>query len=165
MGSRFLFSMRRIKLTQGFWATVDDEDFNRLCRFRWHIRSGYASRSTGANTFRFMHHDIVAPRHRMVVDHKNGNRLDNRRSNLRVCTPSENNANQVKRQGTSSRFKGVYWEAERGLWVTKVMNRQRHRVTIGRFKNEDVAGMAYDLWMLDMFGSFAQPNKPPVLYG
>jgi len=86
--------MRKIALTQGKFAVVDDIDFDNLSQFRWHaVRIGqiwYAGRSAKVNgCFKEwrMQWDIMG---HILVDHKNGNGLDNRQENLRPCTKAQN---------------------------------------------------------------------------
>jgi hypothetical protein len=92
--------MKEIKLTKGKTAIVDDEDFDRLSQYKWQFAViGYARRTVyvkgkkGRQTL-YMHRDILATPSDMFTDHINGNRLDNRKENLRVCTQAENNRNR-----------------------------------------------------------------------
>jgi hypothetical protein len=108
--------------------------------------------------------------HRMLmpgvkeIDHHDGSGLNNRRSNLRPATRSMNRANQRKRSGCSSRFKGVSWNKRARYWRVQIMvNSEPHH--LGYFTSEIDAACAYDTAALKHFGEFAVLNlpKPPSL--
>ena len=102
---------KSIPLTKGKFALIDDEDYDWLMQWKWVYSNGYAFRwSKGGKKYRkgtFMHRMICNTSVGMLTDHINGNKLDNRRSNLRICTASDNQANRIKLHKTSSSFKGV----------------------------------------------------------
>ncbi len=106
------FSMKYIPLTQGRQAIVDDDDYEALKVVKWYVSSGYAVRSVASSGPR---RQVVIRMHRLIAcapdgiwtDHINGNRLDNRKCNLRICTPAENNRNVGKRKHNTSGYKGV----------------------------------------------------------
>ncbi len=89
----------------------------------------------------------------MWVDHKNRNKLDNRRSNLRVATPRENASNRGPRAHTS-RFKGVTWH-RCGRWQVVCAGKY-----VGLFVDESSAAAAYDRAAHERYGSFAYLNFP-----
>lgn len=95
----------------------------------------------------FMHRVIcgLEPGDRRVVDHINGDTLDNRRANLRVVTPAQNAQNQGARAG---RFRGVSFDKSRGLWLASATLNGK-RTTIGRYATEDEAGLAAAAWRAD----------------
>jgi len=105
--------IRYIPLTRGLFAIVDAEDYEWLSQYKWHVqfadykRTCYAARN-GRGTSVFMHRMIMKPPKGKVVDHINGNGLDNRRCNLRICSRKENSFNRAKRLNAKSRFIGVY---------------------------------------------------------
>ena len=98
---------KEIQLTQGKVAVVDDEDYEMLIGLgvRWCLNDGYAFNAQYGRMHRFL---MSAPTNRMV-DHVNGDKLDNRRENLRLATSSENQANRRAVRG-ASKFKGVTWQ-------------------------------------------------------
>jgi hypothetical protein len=87
-------------------------------------------------------------------DHINRDSFDNRRSNLRVATYSQNSANSSKRTGTSSKYKGVIWFKRDSLWMARICSRH-----LGYFKLEIDAARAYNKAAIDMFKEFANLNK------
>jgi hypothetical protein len=112
-------SVRYIPLTQGKYAIVDAEDYERVSRYKWCLsRTGkqlYAQRRTGGKTIR-MHQFIMKPPKGMVVDHIDGNGLNNRRSNLRICTRPENTRNRRRNPNTASGYKGVWHDKKTGKY-------------------------------------------------
>lgn len=105
-------------------ALVDAVDFQELSKWRWRKTShGYIARGLRVNGKQkqvYMHRHIMSPERGMVVDHKNGNGLDNRRSNLRVCTQAQNVANSRMKNTNTSGFKGVCWSEPMQKWVARL---------------------------------------------
>lgn len=91
------------------------------------------------------------------IDHKNGNKLDNRMENLRTATRSQNMMNQTKWDKCTSKFKGVSWHKPSNKWVAKIC-KNRKMYHIGYFDDEKKAAQAYNNMALIMFGSFARIN-------
>ena len=150
--------MRKIELTQGKHALVDDADYESLNQLRWHYSNrGYAQRNGT-----LMHRVIMATPIGLDTDHINGDKLDNRKSNLRICTRQENCLNKVgKRNNALSQYKGVYLlkTGKYSYWRADI-TRGKSILQIGYFKNERHAAMAYDLWAKDLHGEFAKTNFP-----
>jgi hypothetical protein len=163
--------MREIELTQGKMAIVDDEDFEWLNSMTW-----CAARKTTPNAVRFvsqtsiwdrenersinisMHQMIMGrPLHGLVIDHVNGDPLDNRRANLRYATLADNVRNRKKYKATASRFKGIYWEPERQCWRAAVWIGGKQK-RLGRFKEERDAAAAYNEGAKLHYGAFALLN-------
>ena len=153
-----------IPLTQGKFAIVDAEDYERLSKYKWHVDKGdstyYAARGIVGKNFR-MHREILNAPEGLVVDHRNHNGLDNRRENLRLCTVAENNMNRrpSKRANKSSRFKCVSWDKRRKRYQAYIQQNGK-TVRIGRFKSEVAAAKAYDEKAKELFGEFAYLNFP-----
>ena len=93
----------------------------------------------------------------MEVDHINGNGLDNRKANLRLCTRAQNQMNSIKRTGKSSIFKGVSWHKNAWKWRANIKINQKD-IHIGYFDTELEAAEAYDIEAIRLFGSFAKTN-------
>ena len=147
--------MAKIQLTNGGIALIDDEDLERVTRhrwYRWHHPGGPVYvRRTGDKLG--LHNFVTGAK---GVDHINGNGLDNRRSNLRVCTQAENQQN--RRQNLtrrSSRYKGVSWDKARNRWTAQICAK-----SLGRFTDEEDAARAYDDAARRRFGEFARLNFP-----
>jgi len=159
---------KRIPLTQEQFTIVDDADFKWLNQWKWHYQSkGYAARSVqknGKTRLILMHRAILGVPAGMYSDHINGDRLDNRRMNLRICTNSQNSMNRRKRSGCSSIYKGVYWEKAINKWRARIKLHGK-RKDIGYFDDEQEAARAYDQAALELFGKFAQLNYPGLLGG
>lgn len=148
---------------RGF-AIVDDQDYDRLIQFKWHNQEGYAKHSQWLNgtCVGIQMHNVVlgfAPSKDRVVDHINGNSLDNRRENLRIVTQQQNMFNRTKlAKGGTSKYKGVYWNKQRGMWRAKITldYRTRH---LGYFESETEAAIAYDNEATILFGECAKLNN------
>ena len=161
-GTKLKDKMRKIQLTQGKIALVDDEDFKWLSRWKWHICNGYAARkiynpeTQKTGDIRYMHRVILATPKDLHTDHINGNPLDNRRINLRTCTNSQNNMNRHKTRG-SSKFKGVHWSKKREKWQAQIWKDSKIR-HLGRFVSEEEAALVYNKAARKLFGKFARVN-------
>ncbi len=151
--------VKGILLTDGLYAYVDACDYDQISRYTWRlVGGGYAGRSEKGKTI-LMHRQIMKPPKGMVVDHARGNKLDNSRDNLRVCTRSENARNKVKHRRASSRFKGVYYDRRKGKWFAAICFEGRLRY-LGWFDDEVEAARAYDRGAVELFGEFARLNFP-----
>jgi len=158
--------MREIELTQGKVALVDDADYERINRHQWYtFRTGrhwYAARQSptvGGNRHTiYMAREIMVAQSDEWVDHKNNEAtLDNRHSNLRICTNSQNQANSKKRAGCSSKHKGVSWNKGTNKWMAYIKVHSK-RIYLGLFDDEDDAGRAYSVAAFKHFGEFARTN-------
>ena len=151
--------VRLIPLAEGFYAYVDAADYEWLSQWQWHMASGgYAARSVKGRQI-FMHREIMQPPEGMVVDHVDGNKANNCRFNLRVCTRRENQGNLPKQRGTRSRFKGVSYDKRRDRYFAQCDFGGKHR-WLGFFDDEVEAARAYDRAAVEECGEFARVNFP-----
>ena len=151
--------MKEVPLTRGHVALVDDEDFDAVSALKWcYDGHGYAVHRFGPGDARRMHRFIMQPRVGLQVDHINGDGLDNRRCNLRVVLPWQNNANQRKTRGTSE-FKGVSWRPDLGKWTAHIKS-FGIAYYLGVFEDEEEAAQAYDRAAVSLFGAHARLNFP-----
>lgn len=150
--------VRQIPVGDGCYAYVDAADYEWLSQWTWHLQNGYAVRRKKRKTI-YMHREIMQTPQGMIVDHKNRNKLDNTRDNLRNCTYAENTANQTRRRGTSSRFLGVSYKKDHKKWCAQFPQNGRSRC-IGYFTDEVDAARAYDRRAVEMLGAAARLNFP-----
>lgn len=134
-----IFNRRGVIVATG---RLDAADFEWLGRFRWNLTShGYLRRSADGRKV-YMHREVTGlqPGDGMEVDHINGDKCDNRRSNLRVVTHQQNSQNRHYGYGTS-RHRGVSWSDANNGWVAVVrIDGERHH--LGTFKTEQAAADA-----------------------
>lgn len=150
-----------VPLTRGKVAIIDSCDAHLILPYKWHATAkGYAARRPrkGGPT-EFMHRVILGlPIGERVLeaDHINRDRLDNRRSNLRVATSSLNSANAGRTIGISG-LRGVTWQPRCGRWRARIeVNGREH--FLGHFSSVEEAARAYDIAALEHFGVFATLN-------
>lgn len=146
--------MKKIPLTQGKFALVNNKDYARLSKKKWTFDK-YAVRrqKLGKYTYRkvYMHREIMGEPEG-IVHHKNSCKIDNRRRNLRVGTDADNaRGKRLKVPGTSSRFRGVSWDKEGKVWFA-TLQRDRKTFYCGRFGTEEAAARARDKKAIELFG-------------
>lgn len=137
-------------LTNAKETIVDDDMFEYLSQFKWHTnKHGYVKRNLtcldGKSRCFSLHHVIIGrPLNGLQVDHINGDKLDNRKENLRIVTLRQNNQNrkEFRNQTKSSRFLGVFWDKNLGKWRAAITI-NRKMIHLGVFVNEETASLAY----------------------
>jgi hypothetical protein len=155
------FVMKYIELTQGKRAMVDDEDYEELSRWRWCVRRGkntyYAVRGCRIEEKQRklpMHRVIMNTPQGMDTDHINGDGLDNRKCNLRVCTRTQNNYNIGRNKLNVSGYKGVGWHKSNEKWRARIRINKK-RVNLGYFETPELAYQAYCNKAKEVHGEFA----------
>jgi hypothetical protein len=155
-------SVRYVSLTKGLFAIVDAADYERVRRHAW-CASGtgkrmYAYRHDRKGRTIAMHRFLTNCPKGLVVDHIDGNGLNNRQGNLRVCTQQQNLYNSGPK-GKSSKYKGVCRDKAKNKWVVHIWYDHRN-VFLGRFDDEVEAARTYDRTAYEFFGEYAYLNFP-----
>jgi hypothetical protein len=163
---RFGYAFRRIPLTQGRFAIVDPQDYQRLSKYKWRLcrTKGksvlYAERSIrlpgGKYSRLLMHRQLIGTPEGYIIDHINGCGLDNRRANLRLATVAQNAWNSKKRNPRSG-YKGVWLAKDKGLWRAAIVCHGR-RIHLGYFTDKIDAAKAYDDAAIKYYKEFASLN-------
>ncbi|MBK8139547.1 MAG: HNH endonuclease [Chloroflexi bacterium] len=162
-----------IQLTQGYVAIIDAADAD-IAQFKWtaHLKKGrdavYAYRHTrtdGGKIERIFLHRLILCRMMQrtfargeLVDHINRDGLDCRRANLRVATPSQNQANRKIRKDAIGGLKGAVWDKSRGKWQAKIRAFGKN-IFLGRYETAIEAHQAYMAAARQYFGEFACDGK------
>jgi hypothetical protein len=149
--------VKEIKLTKGHYALVDDEDFEFLNQWKWYSNHKYATRNLGKARV-FMHRLLLNAPKDKFVDHVNGNPLDNRKCNIRLCTYSENGRNQKLAKHNTTGFKGVSFQEKYKSYRVS-LNINQKITYLGSYKSAEEAAIIYDIWAIYYFGEFAKTNK------
>jgi hypothetical protein len=158
--------MRQIPLTNGGYAVVDNVDYVRLTRHRWYRHpKGHAQRSVnvgGRVRTIYMHREIVGAPASHQVDHKDRNKLNNRRRNLRLATNGQNQRNREKQAAAASCYKGVGYKLGKNTkpWYAR-LSVDKTRIHLGYFADEVTAAAAYNAAAAARFGEFARLNRIP----
>jgi hypothetical protein len=131
----------------------------RVCKRGVKQYLAWSTTERGTKKTIYMHRLFAGAKPGQVVDHVNGNGLDNRRENLRIVTITENNRNMPAKSGYSSRFKGVGWN--KCGWRVRIRVDYRH-ITVGFFEDEIEAAFAYDIASLRYHGEYGKRNFLPL---
>jgi len=137
--------------------SVDHEDVLRIAEFNWTLtKQGYAITS-GGNKVIYLHRLIMDAPIGKCVDHINGDRTDNRKSNLRICTQAQNLYNSTAQSTSTSKFKGVSWKSDKRKWRAsiKINGKCFH---LGYFNDEVSAAKVYNERAIKEFGEYAYLN-------
>lgn len=162
-----------IPLTRGLVAIIDTVDYELVSQFKWQAvrdnqNSSFYARAavpTGSGKNRAwikMHRLIMTAKEWQDVDHIDGNRLNNTRSNLRFATRHQNCMNKKKFPNRSSKYKGVWWDSWNNRWRARIIFKRKY-ISLGSFMSETTAAEAYDNMAKKLFGEFARLNLPDTI--
>lgn len=147
---------------KGKFALVDDDSFELLCRYTWTCNTdGYAVGNREAKRVygtTLMHRIIMSASVDSQVDHKNHNRLDNRKDNLRIATGTQNCRNSQPTHKKTSKYKGVSFNKTSGLWRAGIKINKKP-IELGKFSTQREAAIAYNQAATHYFGEFAYLNS------
>jgi hypothetical protein len=156
-----------IKLTKGFACKVDKEDYEYLSQFKWRYHNGYASRNevtwcplakkTVKTKQITLHRLIIACPDGMTVDHINGDKLDNRKSNLRICNHQQNCWNRPLQNNSTTGSRGVSYHKKMGKWMVYLTYNGK-RKHLGYFSSLEEATARYDEEASKHYGEYARLN-------
>lgn len=149
-----------ISLYDGTEAIIDAEDYPKIKDFRWsHAKNGYAiSRKTDHGHMHLLHREVLGLKtERIVVDHLNGNPLDNRKENLRICSQEGNTANAVVSKRNSTGYRGV-GKLREGCWIMQITKRGQYYSS--RHSSPEEAARAYDTKAIELRGPYSCINFP-----
>lgn len=155
----------RVPLSKGHHAVIDSADAPTITQHKWTYCNGYAMRAEGPRGKRryiYMHRQLLDAPQGLEVDHINHDGLDNRRANLRLTTPSQNNANRRSLRAATSSYKGVIYQKNRKAWRAEFGGKH-----LGLFDDERDAALAYSAAALEEHGGYAlldfDPSEVPTL--
>jgi hypothetical protein len=152
-----------VPLTQGYEAIIDVEDVPLVEGYNWRAmttgRSMYAARSgprAGKERPLIMMHRVIAgDPEGLLVDHKDGNGMNNRRLNLRSASNTQNQHNAKISKVNTSGSKGVHWRADIGKWAARIRV-NGNRKTLGFFSDIQSAAAAYEAASKQFHGEFGR---------
>jgi len=165
--------MKTIRISKDYTTSVSDEDYEYLSQFNWSLDTNkrkdgsgevigrYAQRSTKTEKGYpsiSMHREIMKPPKGMLVDHIDGDGLNNQRENLRICNKSQNQTNGNSRKGSSSKYKNVYFIKREKRWMVCIKDKGKLKY-VGSFKTELEAGIIANIMIRKYHGEFARPNN------
>ncbi len=160
--------LRNIKGISIAHALVDDEDFIELNKHSWHLNAGYATRNIrvtpgrkGKHKSLLLHRVIANTPKDLLTDQINGNKLDNRRCNLRYATKSQNAANTPIRKVGVSGYRGVHLHKRTAKWVANIKIDKKTK-NLGYYASAREAADIYDKAALIEYGEFAVFNNPVI---
>jgi len=158
--------MKVIPVSRNLLALLDDEDYELISKWKWSALPGkntfyarrlVAVRGTGKRKNILMHRLVTNVGDDKEVDHRDGNGLNNQKSNLRICNPSQNSQNCQRYKNNTSGVKGVSFRKDRGVWVAEITCSGK-KYYLGYFQNINDALLAYNNAAKQLHGEFAKPN-------
>jgi len=154
--------MKEIKLYSGKVALVDDADFDMLSTIKWYdhvTRIATYARASKSGNYMLMHRLIMQADKGLVVDHINGNTLDNRRSNLRTVTQKTNTHNRQYSSTETSAYLGISKPKNKTYWVAYVGDPLLGNIRLGSYPTEKEAMQARDRYIVTYGDTTSQLNQ------
>ncbi len=141
--------MKEIKLTRNLFTQVDDEDFELLSKLKWNAKKGRNTFYAARHDYRpgifdgtiFLHRLLLKVPKGFFIDHIDNNGLNNQKSNLRLCTPSQNGFNVKKYKTNTSGYKGIV-SIKSGRWSARISINNK-RINLGNFNTKEEAYKSY----------------------
>lgn len=162
--------MKKILLTQGQIALIDDQDLELINQYKWcaHFKPKknggiYTAVHSSKSKTILMHRLIMNAKEKTIVDHIDRNPLNNQRSNLRFANNISNAGNQGLRSNNTSGYKGVTWSKNKQVWRAQI-GINRTIKNLGTYKTVELAAAAYDKAAQEYFGEFAGLNTVKERY-
>lgn len=146
-----------VPLTRGMVALIDGDDADRVLAYPWYAASCDGQYYATNDTAGLLHRFLMEPKPGMLVDHINGDKLDNRRCNLRIATPSQNAMNSAKRRTSKGKYRGV---SKNGPGWSAMLTKDYKSHYLGTFRTPEEAAKAYDEMARILHGEFAVLNFP-----
>lgn len=161
---------KEIQLSQGKFTLVDDDDYEEFSKYNWYFDLGYARRNirlaNGKRKIELLHRVIMNTPEAMVTDHINGDKLDNRKCNLRNIPPDKNAWNARKNAKAGSDYKGVHYTKRKkdqiGKWAAKIQVNKK-TIHLGYFHSEVQAALAYNKAAKQYFREYAVFNEVDLM--
>ncbi len=147
----------QLKTRSGTVFLIDDEDYSIISQYNWYLSSKrYLVTRSNKKEIR-LHRFLMNCPPTKIVDHINGDTLDNRKSNLRICTQQENTRNNNKlRKDKTSKYKGVSL-CTYGTWVAQIQVNKK-KISLGYYTSQEDAARAYNKAAVEYHGEFAAIN-------
>lgn len=149
--------MKKVKLSQNKLTLVENNDFKKVNQYKWFYQHGYAATHQVDGKFIYLHRFLLDATKGDIVDHINRNKLDNRRSNLRFITQSQNVFNSKILTTNKSGYRGVYYKKDAKKWCARIEIAKKLHY-LGYFNNPKEAAAAYNQKGLAELGIYAFQN-------
>lgn len=149
----------RINTSKGdnIYTLIDDDDFDIICNQRWYINSNNYALCEIGGKFIYLHRLIMNAQKGQIIDHIDGDGLNNQKSNLRFCSHSQNMCNRKSISNGSSRYLGVYLAKHKYYKVAIKVNKKQ--IYIGQYRDEKLAAKKYNEAAIKYHGVFARLNN------